>query len=60
MSKRLVSHEQYCLGNSVQLAELKSYIPLDTKQVILETFFITKKLNLTQQKQTTQEQNSLS
>jgi len=41
--------------------KLMFYISLGKNEVILETFFqanLTKKLNLTQQKQTTQEQNS--
>jgi len=45
------------------LTELWFYFSLDTKYIISETFFIVsvlvKKLNLGQQKQTTQEQNSL-
>jgi len=48
----------------VQLVGLKFYVPLDTKWVILETFFLAdllaKKLNSTQQKQTPQKQNSVS
>ena len=48
---------------------LRFYVPLDTKYVISETFFLAnvlasglvlEKLYLTQQKQTTQEQSSLS
>jgi len=49
------------------LIELRFYVPLDIKWVISETFFpsrslgiVLKKLNLTQQNQTTPEQNNIS
>ena len=47
------------------LIELRFYVPIDTKQVILETFFLANLLaqywrtNLTQQKQTIREQNGI-
>jgi len=64
-STDLMENNQTLLFIFDWLIELRFYVPIDTKQVILETFFLANLLaqywrtNLTQQKQTIREQNGI-